>query len=430
MTRTAENHPVCFNGVFRKVNDSRARYRVMLGSAGSGKSFNIAQDYIVRLSDPDYRGANLLVVRRSEASNRDSTFAELCGAIRRVFGEDADKYWRATYEPLALESIVTGNRIIFRGMLDERQRERIKSVSFPQGKLCFIWCEEATELREADVDILDDRLRGDLSRINGKLYYQMTLTFNPVDGRHWIKRRFFDRADSDVLTHRSTYLDNAFIDTGYHRRMLLRSKTDPAGYRVYGLGEWGSCGGLILPDFKVAEQDGDASRYDFLSMGQDFGFNHADAILLCGFRDGCIHVLRELYVRGMDTGSIIDEAGRRGFFDFAAVPMYCDSAEPDRIKTWRDAGYLAEPVKKESGSILAQIDFLRAHGLEIDPSCENLIGELSSWSWLTDSVSGEPCDTPAPGSDDAIAALRYAVEGARKSGGERVRSIEKSALGL
>ena len=41
-----------FNPVFRPVNEWRGRYRILKGSAGSGKSVNIAQDYIAKLSDP------------------------------------------------------------------------------------------------------------------------------------------------------------------------------------------------------------------------------------------------------------------------------------------------------------------------------------------------------------------------------------------
>lgn len=75
-----------FNPVFRPVNEWRGRYRILKGSAGSGKSVNIAQDYIAKLSDPAYTGANLLVVRKIEETNRDSTFAELQAAIYRMFG--------------------------------------------------------------------------------------------------------------------------------------------------------------------------------------------------------------------------------------------------------------------------------------------------------------------------------------------------------
>ena len=57
-----------FNKSFKEANSTRKRYRAMKGSAGSGKSVNVAQDYILKLSDPKYKGANLLVVRKSESS--------------------------------------------------------------------------------------------------------------------------------------------------------------------------------------------------------------------------------------------------------------------------------------------------------------------------------------------------------------------------
>ena len=104
-----------FNPVFRQVNEWRGRYRILKGSAGSGKSVNIAQDYIAKLSDPIYAGANLLVVRKVEETNRDSTFAELQAAIYRMFGPYAGRFWKINLNPLALECKATGNRIIFRG---------------------------------------------------------------------------------------------------------------------------------------------------------------------------------------------------------------------------------------------------------------------------------------------------------------------------
>ena len=195
-----------FNPVFRPVNEWRGRYRILKGSAGSGKSVNIAQDYIAKLSDPAYTGANLLVVRKIEETNRDSTFAELQAAIYRMFGPYADRFWKVNLNPLALECKITGNRIIFRGVKDQRQREKVKSITFKNGKLVWIWCEEATELLSEDVDILDDRLRGNLNELNPNLYYQITMTFNPVRATHWIKGRYFDKADPDVLAHHSTYI--------------------------------------------------------------------------------------------------------------------------------------------------------------------------------------------------------------------------------
>ena len=335
-----------FNPVFRQVNEWRGRYRILKGSAGSGKSVNIAQDYIAKLSDPIYAGANLLVVRKVEETNRDSTFAELQAAIYRMFGPYAGRFWKINLNPLALECKATGNRIIFRGVKDQRQREKVKSITFKNGKLTWIWCEEATELQPEDVDILDDRLRGHLD--NPNLFYQITMTFNPVSATHWIKARYFDKADPDVLTHHSTYRTNRFIDPAYARRMERRKLEDPEGYQVYGLGEWGELGGLILTNFEVHDFPTSQDRFDGFYYGQDFGFNHADAILGIGWKDGEIYVTSEIYVFEKDTEEIITLARKAHIAP--RVEMFCDSAEPDRIKMWQKAGFRARPVKKSLGA--------------------------------------------------------------------------------
>lgn len=229
------NQSVEFNRNFKDFNETKCRYRVAKGSAGSGKSVNVAMDFILKLSDPFYKGANLLVLRKTEDTNRDSTFAELEAAIIKIFGSYAEHIWKITRNPLMMECKTTGSRIIFRGMYDEKQREKIKSITVKVGKLVWIWLEEATEFEESDIDILDDRLRGNLAEINPNLYYQMTFTFNPVSASHWIKAKFFDVEDPDYFTHHSTYLQNRFIDEAYHKRMERRKRRDPDGYRVYGL---------------------------------------------------------------------------------------------------------------------------------------------------------------------------------------------------
>lgn len=414
------------NAAFREGNESRARYRLFCGGAGSGKSYNAAQDFILKLSDPRYGGANLLVVRKTETACRNSVFEELCGAVHRIFGADAEKYWEMRSNPLELSCALTGARIVFRGMKDEAQRERVKSISFERGKLTWIWCEEATELEAADLEILDDRLRGDLSELNPNLYYQITLTFNPVSCRHWIKRRFYDVPPSpEVYRHRSTYRDNAFIDPAYAERMERRAKEDPQGYAVYGLGEWGAGNsGRILTRWRVENLPREAERYDARWLAQDFGFHHANCILQVAVRDGVLYVLRELYVHGRDTEEIIALAERAGFPK--RETMYCDSAEPDRIKRWRRAGFRAVPVKKGSGSVQEQIAFLRSLEIVIDASCVNTADEISDWRYLTDG-NGEETDEPVPFHDDAMAALRYATEPLRKGA---KRSLTKGELGL
>lgn len=416
-----------WNKIFKSVNICKKRYRVLKGSAGSGKSTDIAQDYIKKLSDKRYEGANLLVVRKVDESNRDSTFAELQSAIYTMFSEDSERVWKVTQSPLKLECLLTGNTIIFRGMKDDKQREKVKSITFKKGKLVWIWCEEATELSEADIDILDDRLRGQLS--NPNLFYQMTFTFNPVSSRHWIKGKYFDVVHEDIFTHQSTYLENRFIDDAYHRRMMMRKERDPDGYRIYGLGDWGEVGGLIFNNWEVREISQDIDDYEYLSNGQDFGFNHANAILSLAYKDNDIYILKEHYCYEKDTSEIIEEA--EGKFD-KKIMMYCDSAEPDRIKMWKKAKYNVKGVKKEKTTdkkyINVQIDWLKQRKIYVHPSCVNTIKELGQWKWKYDDKLGTYLDDPVPFFDDAIAALRYGIEPWRKSKGLRV--MNKSKLGL
>lgn len=403
------NINVQMNPGFREVDRSKKRYIVMKGSAGSGKSVDTAQNYILRLMAD--KGRNLVCIRKSDITNRDSTFAELTGAIYRMFGDKADKYWQINMSPLKLTCKINGNQIIFRGMNDDKQREKLKSITFQKGKLTDVWCEEATELTQADLEIIDDRLRGELPP--GQ-FYQIRLTFNPVNRNHWIKKVFFDIPDPNVLTHHSTYLDNRFIDDAYRARMERRKIVDPEGYLIYGLGEWGEIGGLILQNWEVKEISQNPADYDDFCMGQDFGFNHANAILPLGYKDGDIYITKELYEFEKDTSELIALA------ESMDIPknkeMWCDSAEPDRIKMWKKAGYRAKPVDKggSAGSVKAQIDWLKQRKIWVHPSCVNTIKELQQWKWKLDERTGEYLDEPVPFQDDAMAALRYGPERWRK----------------
>lgn len=394
------------NACFRDADQSRKRYIVMKGSAGSGKSVDTAQHYILRLMQD--KGRNLLCIRKADVTNRDSTFAELQSAIFRMFGEQYKKYWYINSSNMLLECKSNHNQVIFRGVNDDKQREKLKSITFKRGKLTDVWIEEATEITQSDFEIIDDRLRGELP---AGQFYQIRLTFNPVSAHHWIKRVFFDRADPDVLTHQSTYQGNRFIDEAYHRRMLRRKEVDPEGYQIYGLGEWGEVGGLILKNYVVEDFDREPERFDYMVNAQDFGFNHADCIGAVGFKDGELYLCRELYIFERDTEEIIQLA--EGKFE-KHLTMYCDSAEPDRIKMWKKAGYRAVPVKKEPGSVHAQIDYLKQHKIHIHPSCVNTIKEIQQWKWQRNEKTGEYLDEPVPFFDDAMAMLRYSIERERR----------------
>lgn len=415
-----ENVVVPRNKVFRDISRSTARYRIWKGGAGSGKSTEIAIGKIKKLSDPRFKGCNLLCVRKVNATNRDSTFAELKKAARRIFGDMVDRVWQfpdGRNVSLYAKCLVTGAEVLFRGCYNQDDIEKIKSITFERGNLTDIWIEEATEITESDFEILDDRLRGQL---RDGLFYQIDLSFNPVPS--WIKKRFFDMPDKNAFICESTYKDNRFIDKAFWDRMEERRIRDPEGYRIYGAGEWGQLGGIIFNNWEVREFD--TTQFNVRSYGQDFGFNHPNVLLDLGFKDGNIYICREMTRTGFDTNEIIQEAIRCGWSK--TVEMWCDSAEPDRIKMWRAAGFNAKPVSKEKNSIKGQIEWLKGivskntvvnRRIYIHPDCVNTIKEIQQYRWKHDAKENVYLDEPVDFFDDHMAALRYGIERLRKPRG-------------
>lgn len=139
--------------------------------------------------------------------------------------------------------------------------------------------------------------------------------------------------------------------------------------------------------------------------------NHANCIGEVGFRDGDLYLCQELYVYEMDTEEIIKLA--EGRFR-KQIRMWCDSAEPDRIKMWQKAGYRAKGVKKEPNSVHAQIDYLKQHRIHIYPSCVNTIKEIQQWKWQKDEKTNRYLEEPVAIFDDAMAMLRYSIEQERR----------------
>lgn len=204
-----------FNDIYFPLLDNEDRYVVLYGGGSSGKSFFIAQWLIYKILT---RKMNLLVVRQTANTNRDSTFALLKEVIHKWKLDELFKI-----NDLRIKCI-NDNEIIFRGLDDS---EKIKSVTFESGELTHVWVEEATECQEADIQQLKVRLRG------GTTKKQMILSFNPVNVNHWIKKHFIDSGLATVV--HSTYKDNKFLTDEDKKALESFKYTDQYYYQVYCL---------------------------------------------------------------------------------------------------------------------------------------------------------------------------------------------------
>jgi phage terminase large subunit len=221
-----------FNSAFKPYLNIDTRYLVFYGGAGSGKSYFICERYIYKLLKA--KKFNLLVVRKTGKSNRDSTFALFKQVISKW---KLGKYFKVNESDLRIKCLLNNHEIIFAGLDDV---EKLKSVTFSDGELTDVWIEEASEVLETDFNQLDVRLRGKGTK------KQIVISFNPIDINHWLKKRFFDRQDDNIVIFHSTYKDNEFLDEDYKRLLESYKDSDEYYYNVYCLGQWGVLGKTVF----------------------------------------------------------------------------------------------------------------------------------------------------------------------------------------
>jgi len=229
-----------FNKAFLPYLDNDSRYLVLYGGAGSGKSYFVAERWIYKLLKNSK--FNLLVVRNTGKSNRDSTFALIKQIVTKW---NLKKYFKINESDLRIKCLLNENEIIFAGLDDV---EKLKSITFSKGELTDIWIEEASEILESDFNQLDVRLRGAGTK------KQIVISFNPIDVNHWLKRRFFDSKDDNTTVFHSTYKDNDFLDEDYKRLLESYKETDEYYYNVYCLGQWGVLGKTVFDAKKLNER--------------------------------------------------------------------------------------------------------------------------------------------------------------------------------
>ena len=116
------------------------------------------------------------------------------------------------------------------------------------------YCEEAYEIESEDkLETLSESIRGRIDEPDA--FKQITVTFNPWNEHHWLKRTFFDektrKADTFAIT--TTFRCNEWLDDGDRKRYLDLYKTNPRRAKVSCDGDWGVSEGLVFEDNRSEE---------------------------------------------------------------------------------------------------------------------------------------------------------------------------------
>lgn len=398
----------------------KGRYRAVKGSRASKKSKTTALWFITNMMK--YPDANTLVVRKTYRTLKDSCFTELKWAIHRL---GVDAFWDVKESPLEMTYKPTGQKIYFRGLDDPL---KVTSITVDQGCLCWMWIEEAYEISsEDDFNMLDESIRGAVPE-GSDLFKQITLTFNPWNEHHWLKKRFFDNPDDETLALTTNYMCNEWLDAADRKVFETMKKQNPRRYRVAGLGDWGIVDGLVYENWKeeafeiiskadfldLDEAEQKAKNYVFKesvksAFGLDFGYTNDPAALFVGFidtKDKKIYVYDEMYAAGLSNERISNNIQSMGY---GKERIIADSAEPKSIDQLKGLGLKVKGAEKGKDSVNHGIQFIQDYEIIIHPRCVNFLTEISNYTWDKDKL-GNKLNRPIDDFNHLMDAMRYALE--------------------
>lgn len=380
----------------------KKRYRVCKGSRASKKSKTTALWYIYNIMK--YKGANLLVVRKTYRTLKDSCYTELKWAIHRL---GVDAFFNCTQAPLEITYLPTGQKIYFRGLDDPL---KVTSITVDVGSLCWLWIEEAYEINsEADFDMLNESIRGE---VEAPLFKQITLTFNPWNDRHWLKKRFFDKPDNDTLAITTNYTCNEWLDKADLQVFETMKVKNPRRYQVAGLGNWGIVDGLVYENWKEQEFNVEDVRTSATTsvFGLDFGYTNDPSALFCGILDvkaKKLWVFDEMYEKALSNRDIYNNIVNMGF---AKEQIIADCAEPKSIDELKYYGIRRiQGAKKGRDSINNGIQWIQELEIIVHPRCVNFLTEISNYQWDSDKF-GNKVNKPIDCFNHLMDAMRYALE--------------------
>lgn len=377
----------------------KGRYRVCKGSRRSKKSKTMALWVIYKMME--YPLANTLVVRKTFRTLKDSCFTELKWAIHRL---KVDDWWDVKESPLEMTYKPTGQKIYFRGLDDPL---KITSITTEVGVLSWLWIEEAYEITsESDFDTLYESMLGDCPE---GLFKQVTLTFNPWNEHHWIKKRFFDTPDSDTLAMTTNYLCNEWLNEEDRKVFDKMAITNPRRYRVAGLGDWGIVDGLIYENWREETFTLDSIRHCKSAFGLDFGYTNDPSAFFAGFVDEenkKLYVWDEFYEKGLSNKAINEKILSMGY---GKEQITADSAEPKSIDELKTYGRRVKGAEKGKDSIMNGVQWIQDCEIIIHPRCVNFLTEIANYTWDTDKF-GNKINKPIDDFNHLMDAMRYALE--------------------
>lgn len=397
------------NEKYRPLFEQSARYFILMGGRGGGRSTVASQYANARLVAPEY--FRCAIMRYILGDIRNSIYREI---LDRADDNGVVDQLTITDTLMKIEHGANSiNAVGFRKASGD-QKAKLKSLASYN---CVI-IEEADEIPEEDFIQLDDSLR----TIKGDI--KMILLLNPPAKTHWIVQRWLKLRASEQegfydFDLKNDITDTILIKSNYeHNRANIApqslvqyesyKQTRPAHY-------WNMIRGYvpetvigkIFNNWEVIDSVPHEARLE--RYGLDFGYSNDPSALVGIYKyNGGIILDEMLYRKGLSNKQIAELIKTLPF----AITV-ADSSEPKSIDEIAGYGVSIVPATKGQGSVNQGIQYLQDQRISVTKQSVNLIKEYDNYAWDKDK-DGKIINTPkSVGLDHLLDATRYAVANIR-----------------
>lgn len=400
-----KGHP-CHDLLHRK-----ARYKVLKGGRGSGKTWSVAEALVRKSTREPLR---ILCTREYQNSIKDSVHKILKDTIHRL---GFTPWFTITETSIKSRS---GAEFIFKGLhgneIDIKGTEGID--------IC--WVEEAQTVGKASWKTLIPTIRKEQSEI--------WVTYNPENDSDDTERRFVKSPPPDAIIHHINYDQNPFIsatleaERQYDFSLIALAESDDerqqaqADYNHVWLGMTKKISNELILASKCVMQDFPDDLWkqsERLLFGADWGFSQDPTVLTRSFIfEHCLYIEYEAYGIGVELnalGKMFDEIP-----EAKSWPIKADNSRPETIShVRREFGFNIAPADKWPGSVEDGIAYLKSFlKIIIHPRCKHTWQEAFSYRYKVDRITKEVLPTIIDKNNHVWDSVRYSLDGYIQRGGD------------
>lgn len=392
-----------------------ARYKVLRGGRGSGKSWGVAEVLVVWASMVSLR---VLCARELQVSIADSVHRLLVDWIERKGLLD-----RYVITNTSITCPSTGSAFIFKGL-----KHNISEIKSMEG-IDICWVEEAQRVSASSWETLIPTIRKDGSEI--------WITFNPdsEEDPTWV--RFVTEQPPSCLHAEVNFVHNPHFPAPLQMEMEYMKRVDYEGYlHVWeGQPKGRSKAQVLYEKWRVdVFTDEDMKGADGPYYGADWGFSSDPAAgVRCWLKGRTLFIDHECGGHGIeldDLASVLRQMPGAAKYvirgDNSRPETINHLCKPDRLG---NAGLRVMAAAKWGGSVEDGIAWLR--GLEeivIHERCKNVIQEARLWSYKVDKLTGDVLPILLDANNHWMDALRYALQPLIKQRGPGLAPMNAAGL--